>query len=132
MSRKTLSNVVDRLVENAYNILNWKYISATEQMPGMDKVAKGLPKGYMNFDHAKLEQILRMAEPLLKDAQATRRVEAQSSNEIIKLIGRGKVSLDEAIKLMSLMKIKLEVEEKEAKKMIQDKMLELIKDDNET
>ena len=124
---KTLADVVDKLVENAYKILNWKYIAATAGTEvGLEKQPKGLPEGYENYDHIKLEAILRMAEPLLKDAQATRKLEAQSSNEIIKLIGKGKVSLADAIKLMSLMKIKLEVEEQEAKKKLQDKMFEII------
>lgn len=126
-----LSDVVDTLVHNAYNILNWKFISATQQIIGEETEAKGLPKGYYNFDFVKLEQIVKMVEPLLKDAQATRKVEAQSANEIIRLIGTGKISITEAMKLMALMKVKLEVEEKETKLSLQKQMLSLINQEKE-
>ncbi|RLI66173.1 MAG: hypothetical protein DRO88_02585 [Promethearchaeia archaeon] len=125
----SLSDIVDKLVANTYQILQWKFIFATNRMlEDEDEAVKaGLPRGYVNFDHTKLEQIVSMVEPLLKDAQATRKIEAQSSKDIIKLISQGKISLDEAIKLMSLMKIKLEVDEREIKNQLQKEVIKLMR-----
>jgi len=125
----SLSDIVDKLVANTYQILQWKFIFATNRMlEDEDEAVKaGLPRGYVNFDHTKLEQIVSMVEPLLKDAQATRKIEAQSSKDIIKLIAQGKISLDEAIKLMSLMKIKLEVDEREIKNQLQKEVIKLMR-----
>ena len=119
MATKNLNNILDLLVRNAYQFLEWKLMHAIGQ-------EKELPEGYFNFDHEFLNEVIRKMDPLLSAALHARKMEAETSKDIVKLLSKGKVSLDEATKLMMLARTKLEVEEKETKKEFQKKMLDLL------
>ena len=125
---KQLSDIVDNIVDKAYKIIEWKIIAATEQRVSDDQfnLVSGLPVGYMNFDHEVLNSVLDMVKPLLSSAQQTKKVEAETAKDIVKLIKSGKLSIEDAMKLMNLLKSKVEVEEKESKQRIQDSMYDLL------
>jgi len=126
---KSVSDIHNKIITNAYNILNWQFISATTQTkPGMTESADGLPPNYEHYDHEKLSQIVELVKPLLKDAQTTKKVEAENSQSILNLISSGKIPVNEGIKLMALLKSKLELEEKEKKAELQSEMLNIIKE----
>ena len=122
---KQLSDILDAVVDKAYQIIQWKIIAATEQRVSEDqfKLVSGLPVGYMNFDHEILDSILNMVKPLLSSAQQTRKVEAETAKDIVRLIKEGKLTIDEAMKLMTLTKKKIEVENEEAKAKLQQQFL---------
>jgi hypothetical protein len=128
---KSASDINNKILTNAYNILHWQFLSATTQTkPGITKNVKGLPPDYEYYDHEKLSQIVELVKPLLKDAQTTKKVEAENSQSIINLISSGKIPVNEGIKLMALLKSKLELEEKEKKAELQAEMLNIIKEKN--
>jgi hypothetical protein len=129
---KSKSDVADLLVNNAYKILNWRYIDATSQkVPGTIEEVDGLPEGYQYFDQDELSKIVELVKPMLKDAQTTKKVEAENSQEVLKLISSGKISVNDGIKLMSLLKTKLELEEQEKKAELQEQMLNIINEEEE-
>ena len=129
---KSLNDVVDMLVDNAYHFWRWKLIAAQQQTRSFDKEPKGIPKGYYTgYDHEEMDRVIAIITPLLAAAQQTRTVEAQTSKDIVKLVSSGKISIDEATKLMTLTKIRLDVEEKELKKDLQAEMLKVFNDEIE-
>lgn len=111
--KKNLNDIVDRIVDQTYHILNWKIIHAMTPMAGMDEIPEGLPEDYFNYDHGKLDEVVEIVRPLLKAAQQTRKVEAETSQDVIKLISKGKITMTEAVELMSLVKLRTSVEEQE-------------------
>ena len=129
---KNLNDVVDLLVDKAYQFWEWKLIAAQQETACLDEEPDGIPKGYFKgFDHAEMDRVISIVTPLLASAQQTRKVEAQTSKDIVKLVASGKVSIDEATKLMTLIKVRLDVEEKEFKKDLQEKMLKVFDDEEE-
>lgn len=122
---KQLSDIVDKLIENTYNILNWKYLSATRYSAD-DEYPEGLPEEYDMYDQDELDKIVKLVEPLLRTAQQTRKFEAETSKDIVKLISSGKVSLDEAIKLMDVVRAKVEVQVAEDKRAMTKKLTKLM------
>lgn len=111
--KKNLNDIVDKLVDQTYHILDWKIIAATNVLAGMDEVPDGLPEDYFNYDLGKLDEVVEIVRPLLKAAQQTRKVEAETSKDVIKLISQGKITMTEAVDLMSLVKLRTSVEEQE-------------------
>jgi hypothetical protein len=131
--KKNLNDIVDKLVDKAYDILEWQIIEATSVMIGIeteDDVPDGLPKGYMNFNHKKLQEIVDMIKPLFKANQQTRKIEAKTSNDIVQLVVKGKISLEEAVNLMTLVKLKNETEEKEISLKIRKELMESLSGSN--
>lgn len=126
--KPNLSDIVDELVETTYHLLRWRIIASQNRVIEDEEKARelGLPENYFIFDHTELNKIVDLVKPMLKDAQSTRKIEAQTSLEVIQLLQRGDVSVEDAIKLMNLVKSKVEVEEKETKVKIQKNMYELL------
>jgi hypothetical protein len=126
--KPNLSDIVDELVETTYHLLRWRIIASQNRVIEDEEKARelGLPENYFIFDHTELNKIVDLVKPMLKDAQSTRKIEAQTSLEVIQLLQRGEVSVEDAIKLMNLVKSKVEVEEKETKVKIQKNMYELL------
>ncbi len=112
---KQISDVLECVIDKAYEIIQWKIIAATDQRNAEDpfELVEGLPKGYMGFDHEILDSILSMVKPLLSTAQQTQKVKAETAKDIVKLIKEGKVTIHEAMSLMELVKMKTEIENKE-------------------
>ena len=127
---KNLNDVVDMLVDKAYQFWEWKIVAAQQETRSPTEEPEGIPKGYYTgFDHEVMGTVISIITPLLASAQQTRKVEAQTSKDIVKLVASGKVSIDEATKLMTLIKVRLDVEEKEFKKDLQEKMLKVFDDE---
>lgn len=116
---KQLSDIVELIVNKTHQIIEWRIYDALLEK---DK----LPEQYYHFDHKKLEEILAMTKPLLSSAQQTRKIEAETSKNIISAITSGKLSIDDATKLMAMTKLKLEVEDKEISINIKKKMIGLL------
>jgi len=70
--------------------------------------------------------VMNYVEPMIKQAQQIRAIEAQNSTEIIKMLVKGKLTIEEAVQLMSLMKIQVDVKEKELRVEIQESMMKLL------
>jgi hypothetical protein len=126
--KPNLSDIVDELVETTYHLLRWRIIASQNRVIEDEEKARelGLPENYFIFDHTELNKIVDLVKPMLKDAQSTRKIEAQTSLEVIQLLQRGDVSVEDAIKLMNLVKSKVEVEEKESKVRIQKNLYDLL------
>ena len=71
--------------------------------------------------------VMSYVEPMIKQAQQIRAIEAQNSTEIIKMLTKGRLTIEEAVQLMSLMKIQVDVKEKELRVEIQDQMMKLLR-----
>ena len=117
---KNLNDVVSMLVDRSYQILKWK-LKAAMKVPDEE-----LPEDYYIWDHDALNQVVEMVKPLMGSAQQIRKVEAETSKDIIKLIAKGKISIEEATSLMKLAKEKLSVEEKEMKVSLQNKLMKTL------
>ena len=114
-----IGDIVNSLIEKAHKIIEWKFL---ESIGDKDS----LPEGYFNYDHEKLGEFLVLVKPLLATGQQTKKIEAQTSQDIVKLIATGKINIEEAHKLLLMAKTKLDVEEKEAKAILQRKMLSML------
>lgn len=121
---KNLNDIVNMLVKNAYRFLEWKLIAAINQEVGMEIEAEGLPEGYFNFDHQKLDYIIDLVRPMLKDVQQTKKIQAESSKQIISMLSNGKITIAEAKGLFEMIDAKVELEAKEKKSELKNKMFE--------
>ncbi len=133
MSKKqgaVLGDITDLLVDKACKILEWRYIEATLPLESMrdekSMVKAGLPGDYYNYDQAKLQQFVDMVRPLIKDSQQTRKLNAQTSADIAKAVRLGKMSIDDALKMMNLVQKKIETEGKEIQQKINNKISDMI------
>ncbi len=126
--KPNLSDIVDELVETTYDILRWRVIASKNRVIEDEDKARelGLPDNWHTYDHTELNKIVDMVKPMLKDAQSTRKIEAQSSFQVIQLLEKGAISIEDAMKLMNLLKSKVEVQEKETRVRIQDEMYKLL------
>ncbi len=114
MTKKHITDILDLLVDTAYQVLEWKITFAMN----IEEINEDIPMGYLNFDHKRLDEIVDIIKPLLQKAQQVRELEAKNSQDILKMLGSGKISANEARGLLSLMKEKLIVEEQETKTKI--------------
>lgn len=115
----SIQDITSLLIDRTYKVLEWRIHYAMNEM---DK----LPKGYLNFNHKALDEIVKLTEPLLKNAQLTKKIDAESTKSILDQLNSGKITTDEAVKLMKVMKSKTEVEEREAKLDIQKKISSIV------
>lgn len=106
-----VEDVVDSIVEKAYQIIEWRMARATPGYGDRNLV----PEGYDHFHQDALSEILDLVKPMLGKAQETRLINAKTSNEVMKLLARGKVSMSEARELLAVLSSKLKVEEEEMK-----------------
>lgn len=128
--KPNLSDIVDCLVEETYNILKWRIIASKNVIIRDEEEARalGLPPDWFSYDHKELNKIVDMVKPMLKDAQSTRKIEAQTALEVVQLMQKGKISISDAMSLMTLIKTQVEVQEKEKRAEIQDGLFNLLKD----
>jgi len=117
--KKSLNDIIDVVINTAWEILDYR-----------TKLAMGkhseVPENYQYFDRKEQDNILRLVQPLLSTSQQTKKISAETSQDIIKLIKLGKVSLIDAKELMALTGARLEVEEKELKVKMQQKMMDML------
>lgn len=119
MSTRYVEDLTGMLIDKTYNILEWKIYYAMNEK---DK----LPEGYLNFDHKMLDEVVRITSPLLKNAQLTKKLNAESTQSILKQLNSGKITTDEALKLMALSKSQLELKERQGKLDIQERISDLV------
>lgn len=126
IEKPELSDYVRDLVEQAVQIQRWRYIAATSPGRDVGETIEGLPANYYNFDHDVLQEIIEAVKPLLKSNQEIRKIEAETSKDIIKMLSCGKVTISDAEKLFSLLEQRLRVEERERTNKLQNEILELL------
>jgi len=116
-SEATISSIVDNLIEAAAVIVKHK-----------TQLALGKDPDDESYKYNGTEQawVMNYVEPMIKQAQQIRAIEAQNSTEIIKMLTKGRITIEEAIQLMSLMKIQVDVKEKELRVEIQESMVKLL------
>ena len=96
-----VDEIVDRLVEVAQQILEYKIGVAMGEDP---------PEGHGKYNKEFQEYIVDFIKPMIKKSQQSREIEAQSTNDIIKMLSAGQISITQAVELISLLKDKLKVE----------------------
>jgi polyhydroxyalkanoate synthesis regulator phasin len=119
MSKKVLNDITDIVIETAWEILRCRSLLALGKH-------EDLPEEYHLFDHKEEDNILRLVQPLLSTSQQTKKISAETSQDIVKLIKLGKLSLTEAKELMALTGARIEVEGKELKLKMQQKMMDML------
>lgn len=117
--RKDLSDIVEFIVDHSFRIIQWRLLAAMN-------LNDELPDDYFKYDQDKLSEILEMAKPMISAAQQSKKIEAETSKSIVGAVASGKLTIDEAIKMMAMTKIKLEVEDKEMTSAMKKKMLGLL------
>ena len=102
--KTNINDIVDSLVDTVSEIV--KYRSG---------IAMGLepPEGHEMYNKDEQLFLLDLVKPLFKTAQETKHVEAKSSADVVQLLARGQISVDEAASILSIIKTRLDVEEKE-------------------
>lgn len=119
MAKKGLGDIVDQVISTSWEILDYRA-----------KIAMGkydqLPENYIDFNEKEQQKIIELVKPLLSTQALTKKINAETSKDIIKLISKGKISLTEAKELMQLTGARLEVEEKEMKVAMTKKMMTML------
>ena len=69
------------------------------------------------------DELIEYVKPMIKDYQQATSVNAQTSSDVVKLLTKGKVTAKEAIELLKLISVRLEVENKEQEKEIKAKLM---------
>jgi uncharacterized FlgJ-related protein len=113
----SIAGIVDNLIEAAAVIVKHK----TQLALGKDPEDESY-----KYNGTEQAWVMNYVEPMIKQAQQIRAIEAQNSTEIIKMLTKGKLTIEEAIQLMSLMKIQVDVKEKELRVEIQESMMKLL------
>jgi hypothetical protein len=121
MVKKAVNDITEMVITTAWEILKYRSLLALGKH-------HELPEDYHLFDHKEEDNILRLVQPLLSTSQLTKKIGAETSHDIIKLIGKGKVSINEAKDLMALTGARIEVEEKELKLKMHKKMAAMLED----
>lgn len=125
----TIDDLGNNIIDKAKKIYEWWWLDCTHKKAGETKEAPGLPEGYHSFDQNMLNKLFNMAQPLLREAQVTRRLEVKSKSQIIELVHSGKISIKDGKDMMEFMKAKLDVDEKEINVELQKEIADSIKDD---
>lgn len=118
-TKRHISDIVDTVVDGAYEIMQFRLLLALGKH-------EELPENYINYDMDEQNKILELVKPLLATATQTRKVEAETARGVVSLIAKGKIDFNEAIKLMNMVKIKVDIEEKELSVKLKNKMMELV------
>lgn len=119
MAKKAVNDITEIVINTAWEILKYRSLLALGKH-------RELPEDYHLFDHKEEDNILRLVQPLLSTSQLTKKIGAETSHDIVKLIKSGKVSLAEAKELMALTGARIEVEEKELKLEMHKKMAAML------
>lgn len=94
--------------------LRAKFISMAD---GLLETIVATAKGDTSFgslyhgDADNIERVWELLHTVIAGSTETRKIEAGTTREIIKGVAAGKISIDEATKLMSMLKIQTEIDE---------------------
>jgi hypothetical protein len=122
--KKSVEDIMNLLVDRAYHILNNRYIRANyvRKVDNDNDYPKELPKHYDSLDQTRFDEIIDMVKPLLTSVQQAKKINAESAKDIIKQLGKGKITLQEAhesIKLIdSMVNTEKNIDELKIKKHI--------------
>jgi len=105
--KKNLSDITDELIQLGYRII----VCRGKMAFGEDVDDK--------INEPEQNRILDLIKPLIKDSEHTKKVQADSVKDVVTMLSNGKITVTEAIKFMTLIKSKLEVEEKEISVQLQ-------------
>jgi len=112
----TIECIAEKLIEAANKIYEFRISCAIGDFP---------PAGtLMNHGDKKAQDvILALVEPMIKNYQQTRNIEAKTTQEVVKLLQKGKVTIKESIELLKLIGTKIEVESKEMEAKMKEALL---------
>lgn len=118
-----ITEIAENLISVAKRIYDYRIAIALGEKP-----KEALNHGFIDYQ----QYIIDLVEPMIKDYQQTKNIDAKSASEVIKLLGKGKVTPREAIELLTVIGKTIEVEEKEMKKELQKTLLDAVdnKDNN--
>jgi hypothetical protein len=128
----SISDIVNFLVTNTYHILRWRLIEAKANpsdyytSDSMKKI--GLPKNYKHYDQDELQKIVDLTTPLIESAQHTKKITAETVADIMKLMKTGKITIDEAYKLIRLLDTQMNVEIQQEKHKIKMKTVNVMQE----
>jgi hypothetical protein len=102
----TLEDMTRRLVQVAYKIQEYHIATALGLPP---------PEGFEKGDTNRQNEILAKVTPMLQEFQETKKIDANSSSEVVKMLSAGKITPSEAIKILEVIESKVRVEGEEMK-----------------
>ncbi len=114
-----LSNVIDKIVESAFRVVEYKSAIAFNEVDDLDE-------GYTLYNNDAMDYIVNLAKPLLTTAGQTKKIEAQSAAGVLKMLASGKLSPTEASAMMMMLKNKVELEDKEMQAQMQEKLMKMV------
>lgn len=114
-SKKSLNDVVDDLIPVIGKILEYKAGVALGEEP---------PEESHKFQKKEMDEILKLATPLIQGVQASRQITANTSAEVVVLLSNGKVTPTEAVALLKLVKEKVDVEKAELEQKLRKELID--------
>jgi len=102
--KTTINDILDELLETAHRVLKYQIGIAFGAEP---------PEGSENYNNKEQHVLLDMIKPMLNQAEQTKQINAKSSTEVIKMLKKGTVSVEEAMKILRLIDKQTKVEESE-------------------
>lgn len=98
METKKINDVVDLLVDNAYQILNDRLLYHQNKFDELS-----VPKSeYIIQNNEELLKIVDLIKPMLKSAQQTRQIRAESAKDVTRALRMGKITINEAKELLKV------------------------------
>ena len=112
-NKNVITDITDLIINEAYNLINWSIIvSKNPDVSSFEELESlGVPGDYFDYDHDTLNNIIDLVRPLLKNVSLLRKIDAQNASDVLRLLGTGKISIDDSLKLMNLLKGKSEIDE---------------------
>ena len=105
-AKTTINDILDELLETAHRVLKYQIGVAF----GVDP-----PEGSELYNSKEQHRLLDMIKPMLHQAEQTKQINAKSSTEVVKMLKQGKISVDEAMKILTLIDKQVQVEGAELK-----------------
>ena len=102
MRQATAQELRNTLLENCESLVKHKICCATGEQS---------PLNIALVDEKAVDDIWKAIVPIIQSTSDVFIYDAKSTNDIIMLLGRGKISINDAIKLMSLLQAKQDIEE---------------------
>lgn len=118
--RVEVADIAEKMIRAANQIYDYKIAMAFGLEPPED-FEKGNPD--------RQAEILAIVEPFLEQYEQIREIEASTSEEVISLLSKGKISPKEAIELLKFLKTKIEVEGKELEQEVKSLLIKKVEDE---
>ena len=105
-AKTTINDILDELLETAHRVLKYQVGIAFGEEP---------PEGHELYNHKEQHVLLDMIKPMLHSAEQTKSLNIKSSAEVVKMLKQGRISVDEAMKILRLIDKQVQVEGAEIK-----------------